>query len=95
VTIAIALISALTGRRVNPDFAMTGEISLTGLVLPVGGIKEKVLAAKRCGIHHVAIPAGNEVNVKEDLNTADLGDLQIHIVRTMEELAGLTLLPGA
>jgi ATP-dependent Lon protease len=93
VTVAIALISTLTGRRVNPDFAMTGEISLTGLILPVGGIKEKVLAAKRSGIHHVAIPADNEVNVKEDLKTEHLGDLQIHPVRTMEELAGLTLLP--
>jgi len=95
VTVAVALISALTGRRVNPDFAMTGEITLTGLILPVGGIKEKVLAAKRSGIHHVVIPADNEVNVKEDLKTEHLGDLQIHAVRTMEELTGLTLMPAS
>jgi ATP-dependent Lon protease len=94
VTVAVALISALTGRRVNPDFAMTGEITLTGLILPVGGIKEKVLAAKRSGIHHVVIPADN-VNVKEDLKTEHLGDLQIHAVRTMEELTGLTLMPAS
>jgi ATP-dependent Lon protease len=95
VTVAVALISALTGRRVNPDFAMTGEITLTGLILPVGGIKEKVLAAKRRGIHHVVIPADNSVNVKEDLKTEHLGDLQIHAVRTMEELTGLTLMPAS
>ena len=94
VTIAMALISTLTGRRVNPDFAMTGEITLTGLILPVGGIKEKILAAKRSGIHHVAVPAENEVNVKEDLKTEQLGDLEIHFARTMEELAQLTLLPA-
>lgn len=74
VTVAMALVSTLTGRRVNPDFAMTGEITLTGLILPVGGMKEKVLAAKRSGIHHVVVPAENEVNVKEDLRTEQLGD---------------------
>jgi ATP-dependent Lon protease len=93
VTIAMALVSTLTGRRVNPDFAMTGEITLTGMILPVGGIKEKVLAAKRSGIHHVVVPAENEVNVKEDLKTEQLGDLRIHFARTVEELAELVLLP--
>jgi ATP-dependent Lon protease len=94
VTVAMALVSALTGRRVNPDFAMTGEISLTGLILPVGGIKEKALAAKRSHIHHVVVPADNEPDVKEDLKTEQVGDLQIHFARTMEELAQLVLLPG-
>ncbi|MDA8152287.1 MAG: endopeptidase La, partial [Acidithiobacillus sp.] len=59
VTLAVALISLLTGRKVRPDVAMTGEISLRGLVLPVGGIKEKVLAALRAGIHTVLLPARN------------------------------------
>jgi ATP-dependent Lon protease len=95
VTVAMALISTLTGRRVNPDFAMTGEISLTGLILRVGGIKEKVLAAKRSGIRHVVVPAENEVNVKEDLKTEQLGDLELHFARNMEELVQLTLLPVA
>ena len=88
----MALISTLTGRRVNPDFAMTGEISLTGLILPVGGIKEKVLAAKRSGVHHVVVPAENEVNVKEDLKTEQLGDLDVHYAHSMEELVQLALL---
>ena len=90
----MALISTLTGRRVRPDFAMTGEITLTGLILPVGGIKEKILAAKRSGIRHVAVPAENEVNVKEDLKTEQLGNLKIHFARTVEELAQLVLLPS-
>jgi ATP-dependent Lon protease len=94
VTVAMALISTLTGRRVNPEFAMTGEITLTGLILPVGGIKEKVLAAKRSGICNVVVPAENELNVKEDLKTEQLGDLKIHFARTMEELAQLVLLPA-
>jgi ATP-dependent Lon protease len=57
VTVAMALVSTLTSRRVNPDFAMTGEITLEGSILPVGGTKEKVLAAKRNAIHHVVVPA--------------------------------------
>jgi ATP-dependent Lon protease len=93
VTVAMALISMLTGQRVNPEFAMTGEITLTGLILPVGGIKEKILAAKRSGIRHVVVPAENEVNVKEELKAEQLGDLTIHYARTMEDLAQLVLLP--
>ncbi len=65
------------------------------LRLPVGGIKEKVLGAKRSGSNHVVIPADNEVNVKEDLKAEHLGDLQIHAVRTMEELTGLTRMPAS
>jgi len=94
VTVAMALISTLSGRRVNPEFAMTGEITLTGLILPVGGIKEKILAAKRSGIRHVVVPAENEVNVKEELKTEQLGDLKIHFARTMEDLAQMVLLPA-
>jgi ATP-dependent Lon protease len=60
VTIVVALVSLLTGRRVRPDIAMTGEITLRGKVLPVGGIKEKVLAARRAGISHVLLPRQNE-----------------------------------
>jgi ATP-dependent Lon protease len=60
ITTIVALVSLLTQKRVNPEIAMTGEITLRGKVLPVGGIKEKVLAARRAGIRHVLIPRQNE-----------------------------------
>jgi len=65
ITIAIALLSLHTGRKVRPDVAMTGEISLRGQVLPVGGIKEKILAAHRAGIRTVIIPRKNEGDLSE------------------------------
>jgi ATP-dependent Lon protease len=67
ITIATALASLFTGRPVKPDVAMTGEITLTGRVLPIGGIKEKVLAAKRAGIRTVVVPEGNRKDVAEEL----------------------------
>jgi ATP-dependent Lon protease len=91
ITVATALVSALTGRRVRPQVGMTGEITLTGLVLPVGAIKEKVLAAKRSAIREVILPAENEVNVKEDLKGTGLEGMRIHYVRTMEEVITLAL----
>ena len=65
VTMAAALASALTARKVRPDVAMTGEITLTGQVLPVGGIKEKLVAAKRSDIKKVVLPARNREHVQE------------------------------
>ena len=65
VTITSALASLYTGRRVRPDTAMTGEITLSGLVFPVGGIKEKVLAAHRAGIRRIILPARNEADTEE------------------------------
>ena len=65
VTITAALASLYTGRRVRPDTSMTGEITLSGLVFPVGGIKEKVLAAHRAGIHRIVLPARNEADLEE------------------------------
>ena len=65
VTIAVALASLWTSRSVRSDTAMTGEMSLTGLVLPVGGIKEKVLAAHRLGLRRVILPAGNRRDIAE------------------------------
>ena len=61
---------------------MTGEISLSGIVLPIGGVKEKVLGAKRAGIREVILPSENEPNVKEDLQPEMLEGIQIHFVRT-------------
>jgi ATP-dependent Lon protease len=81
-----ALVSLLCGRPVRKRVAMTGELTLAGIVLPVGGIKEKVLGAKRAGIVEVILPADNEPNVKEDLTAELLGDMKIHYVRTLDEV---------
>jgi ATP-dependent Lon protease len=67
VAIATSLVSALTGRNVDSSVAMTGEITLTGQVLPIGGVKEKVLGAKRAGIKRVVLPRRNEPDVSEDV----------------------------
>jgi ATP-dependent Lon protease len=92
ITMGAALLSMLTERRVRPNLAMTGEITLTGQVLPVGGIKEKVLAAKRSGVREVILPFENEVNVREDLKSEQIGEMRIYYVKTMEEVAELALM---
>jgi ATP-dependent Lon protease len=94
VTIAAALASELTRRPVRGDIAMTGEITLSGRVLPVGGIKEKVLAARRAGIREVILPRQNEKNVNEDLTEELRGELTIHLVQSVDEVLLLALLPG-
>jgi len=93
ITMATALLSMLTDRKVRTNLAMTGEITLTGQVLPIGGIKEKVLAAKRSGVREVIIPFENEVNVREDLKTEQIGDMKLHYVKSMEEVVDLALEP--
>ena len=94
VTIATALASELTGRPVRGDIAMTGEITLSGRVLPVGGVKEKVLAARRAGIREVILPRQNEKNVNEDLTEDLRRELTIHFVQSVDEVLLLALLPG-
>src|SRR5687768_5215882 len=91
---ATALAAELTRRPVRGDIAMTGEITLSGRVLPVGGIKEKVLAARRVGIREVILPRHNEKNVKEDLTEELRRDLTIHYVSTVDEVLLLALTPG-
>jgi ATP-dependent Lon protease len=93
VTMAVALASELTGRPVRGDLAMTGEITLSGRVLPVGGIKEKVLAARRLGIKEVVLPRQNDKDVKEDLSEELRKDLTIHLVSTIDEALLLALTP--
>ena len=93
ITMASALLSMLTNRLIRSHLAMTGEITLTGQVLPVGGIKEKVLAAKRGGVREVILPFENEVNVREDLKTEQIGDMKMHFVATMEQVVELALEP--
>jgi len=91
VTMATALVSLLKDRPVRPLTAMTGEITLSGNVLPVGGIKEKVLAAKRAGVHDVILPAENKMNVNEDLTLEQLENINIHYVKTIREVLDLAL----
>ena len=93
VTMATALVSELTRRPVRGDVAMTGEITLSGKVLPVGGIKEKVLAAKRAGVREIILPRQNEKNVKEDLDADLRAGLTIHLVGTIDEVLLLALVP--
>src|SRR5712692_5846401 len=91
VTMATALVSLLTGRPVRPLTAMTGEITLSGNVLPIGGVKEKVLAAKRAGVHDVILPAENKMNVEEDLTPEQLENINLHYVKTIAEVLELAL----
>ena len=91
ITMVTALVSALTRRPVKPRVAMTGEITLSGQVLPVGGIKEKVLAAKRAGVLEIVLPADNEPNVHEDLNEEMLEGLTLHYVKSIREAVDLAL----
>jgi ATP-dependent Lon protease len=95
VTMVTALASELTGRPVRGDIAMTGEITLSGRVLPVGGIKEKVLAARRHGITEVILPRQNEKNIKEDLTDELRQELTIHYVGHIEEVTAIALTPSS
>jgi ATP-dependent Lon protease len=88
---AAALASALTGRPVHKDLAMTGEITLRGKVLPVGGIKEKVLAAHRAGVRRILLPAENEKDL-EDIPADVRADLSFHLVSYADEVLRLALL---
>jgi ATP-dependent Lon protease len=90
VTITSALASLYTGRRVRPDTAMTGEITLSGLVFPVGGIKEKVLAAHRAGIRRIVMPSRNEADI-EDVPDDVRKELQIVFVSRIAEVIDASL----
>ncbi len=90
VALLSALVSIYSQRRVQHDLAMTGEITLRGLVLPVGGIKEKVLAARRAGIKHVLLPSKNEKDIKE-IKPETLEGLSVHYVRRMSQVIDMTL----
>ena len=93
VTMVAAMASELTGRPVRGDLAMTGEITLSGRVLPVGGVKEKVLAARRAGLREVILPRQNAKNVNEDLTPELRKNLTIHLVSTIDEVLALALMP--
>ena len=86
-----ALTSAFTQRKVKPYLAMTGEITLRGKVLPVGGIKEKILAAKRAGIKDIILCTVNKKDILE-INPKYLKDLRFHYVSEMQEVIDLALM---
>jgi ATP-dependent Lon protease len=86
VTMVAALVSLLTGRPVRGDLAMTGEISLSGRVLPVGGIKEKILAARRAGVSTVILPRRNEKNLLEDVQPSVRERMTFHLVDSIPEV---------
>ena len=92
VTMATAILSAASGRPVREDVAMTGEITLSGLVLPVGGIREKALAARRFGVRTVILPALNEadlVDIPPDLRR----DMTFVFAKTLEDVLAVALGP--
>ena len=90
VTMMTSLASAITGKRVKPYLAMTGEITLRGQVLPVGGIKEKILAARRAGIKEVILCWQNEKDVTE-IDSQFIRGLKFHYVKTMQQVLELAL----
>lgn len=93
ITIASAIASALTNRSLRGDFAMTGEITLRGRVLPVGGIKTKVLAVRRSGIKKVILPAENKKNFQE-INERLRRDIEVNFVGHMDQVLELILMDG-
>jgi ATP-dependent Lon protease len=92
VAMVTALTSLYTNTPVRNDVAMTGEITLTGLVLPVGGIKEKVLAARRAGIRHVILPRDNEADLRE-LPDNVRGEMEFTLAERVEDVLQAAL-PG-
>ena len=91
VTMATAIVSLLTDTAVRPLLAMTGEITLSGNVLPVGGIKEKFLAAKRAGVRDVILPIDVKANVEEDLTADQVAGMTIHYASRIEDVLNVAL----
>ncbi|HOJ21704.1 MAG TPA: magnesium chelatase domain-containing protein, partial [Armatimonadota bacterium] len=94
ITIATALASAFTGRAVRKEIAMTGEITLRGRVLPVGGVKEKVLAAHRAGVKRIVLPEENDKDLEEIPDNVR-GDLEFLFVKSVDEVLAAALVPSA
>ena len=92
VTMVTSLVSTFTQRKVRPNLAMTGEITLRGKVLPVGGIKEKILAAKRAGIVDIVLCKENKKDIDE-IKEIYLKGLNFHFVSTIKEVIDIALLP--
>jgi ATP-dependent Lon protease len=93
VTMATVLVSLFTDTPVKPLTAMTGEITLSGNVLPVGGIKEKFLAARRAGVKTIILPADNRQNVEEDLTPDMIEGVDVHYATHIEDVLAVALPP--
>lgn len=93
ITLALSLCSALTGRTVDVSYAMTGEMTLHGNVLPIGGVREKILAAKRMGVKKLLIPQDNKPDV-EELSEWITKDMKIYYVSKIDEILSFALIPG-
>jgi ATP-dependent Lon protease len=93
ITMATALVSALSGRKVRSDVAMTGELTLTGRVLPIGGVKEKVLGAVRAGIQEIILPADNDADLS-DIPEEVRECIKVHLVETLDEVLKAALVNG-
>jgi ATP-dependent Lon protease len=85
-----ALVSLLTGRAIRPDVGMTGEVTLSGRVLPIGGVKQKVLAAHRAGLTEVILPARNEPDL-DDLPDEVRDQMTVHLVHDVSEVLAVAL----
>jgi ATP-dependent Lon protease len=94
IAMSTALVSLFTGRPVKSTVAMTGEVTLQGHVLPIGGVKQKVMAAHRVGIREVILPLRNEPDI-DDVPEAIRDDLTIHFAKTVDEVIGWALEPQA
>jgi ATP-dependent Lon protease len=92
ITLAVALVSLLTGRPVRRRVALTGELTLSGRILPVGGVKEKILAARRAGVATALLPRRNQAQV-EAMDKGIIGDLEIQYMETADDALATALLP--
>jgi ATP-dependent Lon protease len=90
IAIATAIVSELSNRKVRRDVAMTGEITLRGRVLPIGGLKEKVLGAHRAGIRHIILPKDNEADI-EDVPEEVRAELTFHPVETLADVLAIAM----
>jgi ATP-dependent Lon protease len=93
ITICTALISLMTNQKIRRDVAMTGEVTLTGRILPIGGLKEKLLAARRAGIHTIIIPDRNRKDL-EDIPKHLLANLDIKFAKSLEDVVKIAIIPG-
>jgi len=94
VTMVTALVSMATGRQVRSDVGMTGEVTLNGRVLPIGGVKQKLLAAQRAGLTEVFLPARNEADL-DDVPADVLDDVRVHLVADVLDIVDAALEPVA